>query len=170
MDSLAPEPPPATADPAVLLDLQIDRYRRILVAKLEGLTDEQLRSSILPSGWTPLELLKHLAYVEIRWLRWGFLAEDLDDPWGDRRDDRWYVAPEETLADLTALLRATAARSREIAAGTPLDRTAPLGGRFALPVEAPTLGWILVHLLQEYARHVGQLDVVRELLDGATGE
>jgi uncharacterized damage-inducible protein DinB len=60
-------------------------------------------------------------------------------------------------------------RSRELAAGA-LTEKAAVGGRFPTPEQAPTLGRILFHLLQEYARHVGQLDVARELIDGVTGE
>jgi len=50
----------------------LDYYRLVITRKLEGLTESELRTSRLPSGWTPLELVKHLAYMEQRWLRWGF--------------------------------------------------------------------------------------------------
>ena len=73
-------------------------FRGVLVAKVDGLSDSELRGSRLPSGWTPIELVKHLTYVEMRWLEWGFEGRDVDDPWGDSRDDRWYVDPDETAA------------------------------------------------------------------------
>jgi hypothetical protein len=57
-----------------------------------------------------------------------------------------------------------------VAQGASLGDRARVGGRFRTPDEAPTLGWILLHLLQEHARHLGHLDVVRELTDGAVGE
>ena len=75
----------------------LDYFRSVLVDKLDGLPDTELRTSRLPSGWTPIELLKHLTYVELRWLEWGFEGRDVVEPWGDGRDDRWYVAPDESL-------------------------------------------------------------------------
>jgi hypothetical protein len=60
----------------------LDRYREIIENKLLGLSDSELRSSRLPSGWAPLELLKHLVFMERRWLRWGFTGESVDHPWG----------------------------------------------------------------------------------------
>ena len=164
------EPSWSTTDPKELLLGQLSYYRGTLLAKLGGLSEEELRTSLLPSGWVPLALLKHLAYVERRWMQWGFAAEPVSNPWGD--DDpvttRWRLRPEETLVTLTAFLGDTARRTGEIAARAPLEARGRLGGRFES--EAPTLGWILVHLVQEYARHVGHLDVVRELINGSTGE
>jgi uncharacterized protein DUF664 len=61
--------------------------------------DDELRTSRLPSGWAPLELLKHLVHVERRWLVWGFEGEPVDDPWADERDGRRHVPVEENLAD-----------------------------------------------------------------------
>ena len=70
-------------DPKELLLGFLDYYRSVIIRKIDGLTDAELRASRLPSGWTPLEMLKHLAYMERRWLRWGFRAEQLPDPRGD---------------------------------------------------------------------------------------
>lgn len=111
----------------------LDRYREIVEKKLTGLSDAELRGSRLPSGWSPLELLKHLVFMERRWLRWGFTGEQVEHPWGEPAE------------------------------------IAEAGGRFG-PDDRPTLNWILFHVLQEYARHAGHLDVARELVDGATGE
>src|SRR4028119_2254817 len=72
----------------------LDYFRAVLVAKLAGLPPDELRASRLPSGWTPLELLKHLTHVEARWLEWGFEGRDTGDPWGDQRDGRWPVPPD----------------------------------------------------------------------------
>lgn len=169
-DSL--EPPKTLTDPRELLLAYLDYYREALLRKLDGLPEQELRTSRLPSGWTPLTLLKHLAYVERRWLRWGFNAEQLDDPWGDSDPETgvWTVRPDESTESVKAFFLDQCARSRAITAGAPLDRRAPAGPRFAPDTEPPALSWILFHLLQEYARHLGQLDVVRELADGATGE
>lgn len=167
-----PEPPPtAPPDPHHLLSAYLDHYRDTVLRKLDGLGEEELRRSRLPSGWTPLELIHHLACVERRWFRWGFLAEPVEDPWADQdADGRWHVPDGTTAEEVVARFRAECARSREITASASLtDRAAP-GGRFATGEEAPALAWILFHVLQEYARHAGHLDVVRELADGTTGE
>jgi uncharacterized damage-inducible protein DinB len=145
-----------------------------VLRKFAGLPDADARRSFVPSGWTPLGLLKHLAYMERRWLRWGFAGEQVTDPWGDQHEDtgEWYVEPGETVADVVAFFREQCSRSRVIAAAADLADTGALGGRFTAddPRPAPTLAWILFHVLQEYARHLGHLDIVRELADGVTGE
>jgi uncharacterized damage-inducible protein DinB len=167
------EPLPTLADPKELLLAYLDYYRDAVVRKVDGLTDDQLRASIVPSGWTPAELVKHLLYMERRWLRWGFLAEDVPDPHGDKdARGRWHVDPAEPIGALTAELLAAGDRTRAIVTGADLDQVAAVGGRFPAdaPEPPPTLAWILFHVLQEYARHAGHLDVVRELADGATGE
>ena len=166
------EPPETLTDPRVLLTGYLDYYRDALLRKLDGMPDDALRTSRLPSGWTPLGLLKHLAYVERRWLRWGFAAEQLDVVRADRPDgaEGFQAAESDTLADLKAFFLAETARTREVIAAADLQDTARSGGAFDEDEEHPTLIWILFHLLQEYARHVGQLDIVRELADGSTGE
>lgn len=167
-----PEPAITLSSPGELLAGYLDFYRDAVLRKLDGLSEQELRSSRLPSGWTPLGLLKHLAHVELRWLRWGFLGADIAEPWADRAvaGQGWPVAAEESPADLRSFFREQCARSREIVANARLSDRAAIGGRFATDEERPTLIWILFHLLQEYARHVGQLDVVRELADGEIGE
>lgn len=160
------------SDPGELLAGYLDYYRDALLRKLDGLSDQEMRNSRLPSGWVPLGLLKHLAYVELRWLRWGFAAEPVDEPWGDEAEGEttWHLEPGETVQDVMAFFEEQCARSRAIVAGARLTDLATSGGRFSPDRDMPTLAWILFHVLQEYARHVGQLDVARELADGATGE
>lgn len=167
-----PEPSDRLSDPADLLPAYLDFYRETLLRKLDGLSDADLRRSTVPSGWTPLELLKHLTYVERRWLEWGFEAREVPEPWGDRDPsmDRWSVGADEDIDTLRAAFVAQCERSRAVVAGAELGDRASVGGRFATIDEAPYLSWTLFHLLQEYARHVGHLDVVRELLDGSSGE
>jgi uncharacterized damage-inducible protein DinB len=147
----------------------LDYFRSVLVSKLDGLPDGELRASRLPSGWTPIELLKHLTYVELRWLEWGFEGRNVVEPWGDNRDDRWYVAPGETLDELLTALHAQAGRSRAVVEAHDLSEVGQPGDRWDGDDPA-TLERILFHLLQEYARHVGHLDIVRELVDGTVGE
>ncbi|MFC5751832.1 DinB family protein [Actinomadura rugatobispora] len=165
------EPPDRLTDPRELLDGYLDYYRDALLRKLDGLTDEQLRTAPLPSGWTPLELFKHLTHVEIRWLQWGFQGEPVERPWGDRGPDgAWHVDGDETFADLRAAFLSTCERSREIVAAADLGGFARPGPRFDDPERPASLIWILFHLLQEYARHLGHLDAARELIDGGVGE
>ena len=172
MTDILEEPAPTLSDPGELLLAYLDYYRSVVARKLAGLTEAELRTSRLPSGWTPLELLKHLVYMEQRWLRWGFTAEQVAQPWGDNdATGRWHVGAGETLAELIDALHAGGVRTRAIVTGAELGDLGAVGGRFA---EAdgvrPSLSWILFHVLQEYARHAGHLDVARELIDGDTGE
>jgi uncharacterized damage-inducible protein DinB len=164
-----PEPTAPAGSRAEVFTRYLDYFRAQLAARLRGLPDGELRRSRLASGWTPLELLKHLTYVELRWLEWGFEGRDVADPWGDQRDLRWYVAAGETLDDLLAALDAQAERSAAVIAGHDLDEAGKPGDRWDGEPPA-TLERILFHLVQEYARHVGHLDIVSELAGGPTGE
>ena len=164
-----PEPTIPIASRSEVFLGYLDYFRSVLLDKLDGLSDTDLRGSRLPSGWTPIELLKHLTYVELRWLVWGFEGRDVDDPWGDGREDRWYVAPEQSLSDLVAALQAQAAVSRAVIETHDLADIGQPGERWD-GGDPPSLERILFHLLQEYARHVGHLDIVRELVDGRVGE
>ncbi|HTT52994.1 MAG TPA: DUF664 domain-containing protein [Streptosporangiaceae bacterium] len=164
-----PEPTAPAATRAGVFLGYLGYFRDRLVSKLAALPEDELRRSRLPSGWTPIELAKHLRYVELRWLEWGFAGRDVGDPWADRRDGRWYVAPDETLASLAAALNAQAERTRAIVAAHDLADLGQPGERWAGAAPA-SLERVLFHLVQEYARHVGHLDVVTELATGQTGE
>ncbi|WP_200214639.1 mycothiol transferase [Micromonospora coerulea] len=164
-----PEPGPSSDVPALFLTY-LDFYRKTVADRFTGLTDAQARSIRVPSGWTPVELVKHLTFMERRWLVWGFLGEQVSDPWGDHLRDRWHVRPDERITDLVAALHAAGTRTRKIVESTPPGTLAALGGRFTDEASRPTLVAILFHVLQEYARHAGHLDIVRELIDGRTGE
>ena len=166
-------PFPSPTDPAEsraeVFGRYLEFFRDRLAAKTRELSADELRRSRLPSGWTPLELVKHLTYVERRWLEWGFEGQPVPDPWGDQRDGRWYVGPDETLDGLLAELDAQASRSGAIIEGHDLGEVGQPGERWSGKPPA-TLERVLFHLVQEYARHVGHLDVVCELAGGETGE
>jgi uncharacterized damage-inducible protein DinB len=147
----------------------LDYFRETVAAKAAALAQDELRRSRLPSGWTPLELLKHLRYVELRWIEWGFEGRDVGEPWGDRRADRWYVAPEETREDLVAALRAQGEHTRAAVEANELTKTGAPGPRWE-GANPPPLERVLFHLVQEYARHAGHLDIVAELSGGPIGE
>jgi len=169
MTPIFPSPTAPAASRAEVHLRYLEYFRAVLVAKLAGLSDAELRSGRLPSGWAPLELLKHVAHVEARWLEWGFEGRDVVDPWADRRNGRWYVSPEESLADIVSALEDQAVRSRAVVEAHALDDVGQPGERWD-GAQPATLERVLLHLLQEYARHVGHVDVVRELIDGRVGE
>jgi uncharacterized damage-inducible protein DinB len=159
---------PASSEREVFLRY-LGYFRSRLVAKLRELPAGDLATSILPSGWTPIELLKHLQHVENRWLEWGFEGKDVADPWADSKDGRWHVSQDETLDGLIAALAAQAERSTAVIETHDLAETGQPGERWDGD-EPATLQRILFHLLQEYARHTGHLDIVTEMMAGSTGE
>lgn len=170
-DQVSVFPSPTTPYPSrteVLLGY-LTYFRSVVVDKLHDLPPAELRTSRLPSRWTPLQLIHHLTFVERRWLVWGFEGEAVAHPWGDQRDGTWYVDPAETLDSLLASLRQQAERTRAVALAHELDEVGRPGERWDGAAPA-TLERVLLHLLQEYARHAGHLDGVRELVDGAVGE
>lgn len=144
-------------------------FRAAVVARVEALDEGELRTSRLPTGSTPLELLKHLTFVERRWLEWGFEGRDVEAPWGDQRDGRWFVGEAETRDSLVSALFEQGARSREVIHANDLATLGQPGPRWDGAAPA-TLERVLFHLLQEYARHLGHLDVVVELAGGPVGE
>jgi len=163
-------PEPASTDDlrGLLLDY-LDFFRGVVAGKLDGLSDSELTGSVVPSGWTPSGLVHHVVNVERRWLEWGFLGRQLEDPWRDSGETGW-VTLELPVGELREMLDEAAIRTRTIVEAHELTEQAALTGRFRDPETAPQLQWILLHLVQEYARHAGHLDIARELVDGRTGE
>jgi uncharacterized damage-inducible protein DinB len=161
-----PKRVPFTGGEKESLKVALDRHRDAVLWKLEGLDDEQLRRPMTPSGTNLLGLVKHLAAVEYGWFceTFGRPAEPLpfdeDDPDADLR-----IRPDETTADVLAFYgRARAAADRAIGE-TGLEETGTAW--FGDPV---SMRWVLIHMVEETARHAGHADIVRELLDGATGD
>ena len=167
-----PEPTgPPTPRADVLLGY-LDYFRSLVVSKVHGLSEAQLRVSLLPSGWTVLELVKHLTHVEQRWLVWGFDGQPVARPWGDSQDSqdgRWYVSDTEDGPDLLRALEEQGVLTSSVVRAHELSDVGRPGERWEGSAP-PTLERVLFHLMQEYARHAGHLDVVRELIDGKTGE
>jgi hypothetical protein len=148
----------------------LDWVRAEIVSGVLGLTAPQQREPRVPSGWTPLELLSHSLHMEQRWLVWGFLGEAVDAPWGDwdvpdpgQDPGRWRVPERVTAEQLADRLEALGRRTRTILLTNPIHTRAAVGGRFT--DDPPTLEWICFHVLAEYARHAGHLDLVVELTD-----
>ena len=154
----------------------LDWVRADLATTVLSMSYDDQRTSRLPSGWTPLELLSHVLHMEQRWLVWGFLGEPVAEPWGDWNTDepwladdsdetrpaaRWTVPDGVTADVLEARLQVVATRTRDVLRSFPPDARAATGGRFE--DDPPTLEWICFHVLAEYVRHAGHLDVVAEL-------
>ena len=163
-------------DPDVLFAGYLDFYREKAIVKVLSLSPEEQDTSRVPSVWTPLQLLHHLAHMERRWLTWGFLGEQVPDPWGDSGGDGsqpWQVPDCFGLEAVVAVLEEQGERTRLVLAGNDLDAVAATGGRFddgPQGAPPPDLRWICFHVLQEYARHAGHLDIAVELAGGHTGE
>ncbi len=163
MNQPLPEPSDFIESPSEVFVRYLDYFRERIIEGVEELPEDELTRSRLASGWTPLQLLKHLRYVELRWLEWGFEGADVAEPWGDGKGDHWFVEESETRHELVAALKDQGARSRSIIESSDLTTIGPPGPRWdgAAP---PTLERILLHLLQEYANHLGHLEIVCELV------
>jgi uncharacterized damage-inducible protein DinB len=161
------EDPPLEASERVMLAAFLDYHRATLLQKVAGLSDEQLRRRLVPSATTLLGMVKHLGYVERSWFQMRFAGEDLPVPWSEADPDADFrVEPEETTESVLAFYRGQVERSRAIAdAARSLDEKARHPDR-----KDYTLRWIMVHMIEETARHNGHADILRELIDGATGE
>lgn len=164
-----PEPARSVTDPVARLAEYLDFFRGEVARKASGLTPVELQQPVVPSGWTPASLVEHLVHMERRWIVWGFLGEDVADPQADRdADDRWVT--DRPIAEILHDLDAGGVRTRDVIAHhDPLECAAP-GGKYTADDETPTLLAIVFHVMQEYARHAGHLDIARELIDGLTGE
>jgi len=140
--------------------------RDSVLAIVEGLDEEALTTPVLPSGWTPLGLIEHLGYAEHHWFQQVALgsAEPLPLRAGDPP-----LVTSRSPGQVFAYYREQCARSDEVLDATPL--TAPPIGRHGddLDDEITDLRRIVLHMIEETARHAGHLDAVRELIDGKTG-
>ncbi len=150
------------------LDAWLDMYRSTLTLKVAGLTATQLcEASAAPSNLTLIGLVRHLSEVERYWFGDVVLGLDQDTIYSenDRDGDFTGHSPATALADLETYQQEVArARARE---ATVTDLSAALPGlRHGKPVN---LRWVLTHMIEEYARHLGHADLIRERIDGATG-
>ncbi|MEU3568675.1 DinB family protein [Kitasatospora sp. NPDC036755] len=161
--------PPMTADEATTLSTFLDYHRDTLALKCQGLTDDQLRlRSVPPSNLSLLGLVRHMAEVERHWFPSTLLGRDLAGHyWTEEHEDADFddVDTADVAADL-ATWRAEVEAARLATAGLPLDTVAKKPRRG----EPVTLRWILTHMIEEYARHNGHADLLRESIDGSTGE
>ncbi|MFE2170976.1 DinB family protein [Streptomyces sp. NPDC059447] len=160
--------PPAW-DERTQLTTFLDYARDTARAKCDGVSADDARTSLLPGSplMTVSGLINHLRWVEYYWFQVVFLGEEDQGPWTEEDPDReMRVAVDFPLARLLDEYAEQSARYRELVAGRALDERARRAVRGDLRVD---LRWILLHLTEETARHNGHLDILREMLDGATG-
>lgn len=166
------ERPPTAADERTTLDAFLDTQRATLLRKAEGLGAHQLRQPLPTSELTLAGLLKHLALVEDDWVQVRFLGLPEREPWAGApwekdRDWDFHSALQDDPEDLRALYRQACGRSRSALAGTDLGALSVGRDRDG---RQWSLRWVLTHLVEETARHAGHADLLREAVDGSTGE
>ncbi|MDQ1403662.1 MAG: hypothetical protein QOG03_1978 [Actinomycetota bacterium] len=157
-------PRPAESEPADEMPMArgwLQHLRESAIFKLEDLDDEQLRWKPAPTANSLGVIVVHLGYAERLWLRAVFAGEPMDMSW---RQHMFTLPDDWSVGDVIAFYRAETAAADAVLDGAP---------SFDLPSAAPirptTLRWVVGHLLEETARHVGHMDITRELLDGRIG-
>jgi Protein of unknown function (DUF664) len=157
---------PFTGGEKESLHVSLDRHRDAVLWKLEGLGDEALRREMTPSGTSLLGLVKHLGAVEYGWFCEPFgrdselLPSIEDDETADMR-----ATPDESTADILAFYARARAAADEVIDDVGIEETGT-----AWFGDAVSMRWVLIHMLEETARHAGHVDILRELLDGMTGD
>ena len=165
-------PPRDVGERQTLLDM-LDYYRKVLIRKADGLTVDQLQQELAPSDLTIGRLLRHMALVEDIWFHWRFLDGGPLREWGDPRVDgafegMMYTADGESAQTLIEQMHTSIARSDAVVAG--VDTLDASAANPAFDGQYPNMRWILVHMIEEYARHCGHADFIRESIDGRTGD
>ena len=152
----------------------LDRNRRTFAWKVFGLSDEEMRRTLGPSTVTLAGLAKHVSLVEDYYFSLG-LGEVMPQPWRDVDFDadpdwEWHSAGEDSPEELRALWDAAVGRSRAATAAFLADGSADSAVRWTQWTEPPNLRRMLVDMIEEYARHTGHADLIRESIDGLVGE
>ena len=162
-DVTEPEPEKET------LEGFLDYYRAVIVRKMAGLSLEDASRPLVSSGTSLLGVVKHLGYVERGWFQSGIEGKTFDVPWTDEDPDADFrIDPGETIEGIVAWYDEQCALARRIVAAAPgLD---VLEARIREGRPRRSLRWILVHMIEETARHAGHMDIIREQIDGAVGD
>lgn len=156
-------PPRGFTDEKTTLTAFLAYLRERVIAKLSGITEEQARTPGVDSGTSLLGLVRHLTSAELNWFVWAFLGE---------AEEQWEHSPAlddlDSIPGVIADYRAAAKRCDAVIAAcedldTPANRVVWDGE------DPPSLRWILVHTIEDTARHAGQADILRERLDGTIG-
>ena len=168
MTAAARVDPPYRGDELATLLGFLDYQRATLAGKCEGLSPEQLRlRADPPSNLSLLGLVRHLAEVERGWFRQGIAGEDIADIWcsDQSRDADLDEVDTAEVAPAFQAWQAEIDAAQVIATTTPLDAT-----MVHRSGDVISLRWVLVHMIEEYARHNGHADLLREHIDGVKGE
>ena len=157
-------PSPSGSERELLIEY-LDWYRAAIHRKIEGASDETLRKKIVPSETTLLGIVKHLAWVEIWWFQMVLSGRKVRYPGSkDDRDADWRIESHETTEEIVAFYRDACAESRRI-----VDEAQDLDMESKRRGTTYNLRRIMIHMIEETARHAGHADILRELIDGTTG-
>jgi uncharacterized damage-inducible protein DinB len=159
---------PHAADERTMLIAWLDWHRATVFAKTEGLAEDLAHRPLLASSplMTVAGLVSHLYWVERGWIEHTLLGGPDDQPWTAEDPDKDFKADGTPVAELLAAYERQCTRNNEVARSLSLDTVSVMERRG----EPVTLRWILVHLIEETARHNGHIDILREMLDGVTGD
>jgi len=158
----------ANPEDQALLDF-LAAQRAAVLSIVAGLDEQAWHRSVVPSGWTPAGLVEHLGGAEWHWFQGVVTGAKPEPPPGEELtpyDPTAAFVTDEPSAEIVAFYRDQCAQSDAVLAVTPLSAQ-PRGkhGRY----EPPDVRWVVLHMIEETARHAGHLDIARELLDGQTG-
>lgn len=157
--------PPTTGGEKESLHGFLDKQRDVMLWKLEGLDDEQLRRPMTPTGTNLLGMVKHLAAVEYGWFCLTFGRETEPLPFDeDDEDADLRVGPNESTEEVVAFYGRARVAADEVITELDLGDTGTSWSGATV-----SLRWVLLHMIEETARHAGHADIVRELIDGTTG-
>lgn len=155
------------ADERATLVAYLDVQRRHVLGILEGLPEEELRRPVLPSGWTCLGLVNHLAVdVERFWFRAVVAGEQPSIDEALQEGDAWKVAPDVPASEVFDLYRREIERANEIINTTPIGAAPTWWPDFFGGFRLDNLQEVILHVMVETACHAGHVDVVREIIDG----
>ncbi|MFI9504845.1 DinB family protein [Nocardia sp. NPDC052566] len=149
----------------VLIENMLDRNREALIATVRGLSEVDARRRLVASLTTPISVIKHAAAAERIWFQrfWAGLDESECDGYSNRDEGTFAVSDDESVADVIAEFERASRRSREIAARFDLDAT------LDIPREGTvSMRWTLLAMIEEFARHAGHGDILREQIDKPT--
>jgi uncharacterized damage-inducible protein DinB len=159
---------PLTGGEKESLRAALDRHRDVVLWKIDGLDDEQLRRPMTPSGTSLLGLVKHLASTEYGWFCETFgrpvdLLPSIDFDADEESDLR--VTADETTAAIAGFYQRARAAADAVIEEVGLEDTGT-----SWQGDTVSMRWVLIHMVEEVARHAGHLDILRELVDGASGD
>jgi len=161
-----PDQPSLVADERTTLEEFLGYYRSVFARKADGLTDEEARiPACPPSDLTVMGLVRHMADVERGWFRRGVIDEEAPPIYysADDRDGDLRVGPDDTLDEAMDTWRREVAAAEHNLSQVTLDDVDQTGGTHSAR-------WIVVHMIEEYARHCGHLDLLRQAIDGTVGD